>query len=111
MECQCCRAESAIWAWQPFGPSEGTLGSFTLLGSHYRGFPVVKIGQACKATLEHGEDLGFTYKGILYAGNANIGFKCDVATVTEWTNPSEREECASAKVHECTKCEERIQTR
>jgi hypothetical protein len=43
MKCQVCKQEQAEWAWQPFGPNE-TPDSYTLIGSHYRGFPVIKVG-------------------------------------------------------------------
>ena len=40
----------ALWAWQPFGPDEQP--SYSLLGSHYRGFPVIKICDDCKKETE-----------------------------------------------------------
>lgn len=53
------------WAWQPFGPDE-SIYSFTLAGSHYRGFPVIKIADDEKAEIESGKRFMFIYKGIEY---------------------------------------------
>ena len=49
------------WAWQPFGPDESPL-SFMVLGSHYRGFPVIKITQAECDLIKNGGPFEFTYK-------------------------------------------------
>ena len=64
-KCAVFQNDEAIWAWQPFGPGE-TITNFTVLGSHYRGFPVVKIGDAAKRRIEAGERVSFRYKGIKY---------------------------------------------
>ena len=37
----------AAYAWQPFGPDSSPVGTMTALGSHYRGFPVLKLCTAC----------------------------------------------------------------
>lgn len=50
MKCQICKHDEAIWAWQPFGPDERW--SFTALGCHYRGFPVIKICDQCHDLIE-----------------------------------------------------------
>lgn len=69
-KCQLCRAP-AVWAWQPFGPDENPL-SFATLGSHYRGFAVVKICEGCKARLQSGkEKIEFTHKGERYIWDGN----------------------------------------
>ena len=63
MKCHTCHQEEAHWAWQPFGPDE-TPDSFQLLGSHYRGFPVVKVCSTCKSAFQTGDFVvRFTYKG------------------------------------------------
>ena len=62
-KCQIYPGEPAIWAWQPFGPSEDIVGSFTCLGSHYRGFPVIKISDYAKKEIER---VGTTYADILF---------------------------------------------
>jgi hypothetical protein len=63
MKCHACHQEEAQWAWQPFGPDE-TPESFQLLGSHYRGFPVVKVCSTCKSAFQTGDFVvRFTYKG------------------------------------------------
>lgn len=62
VKCQLCRKEEAIWAWQPFGPDSDSR-SFASLGSHYRGFPVIKICDTCKGRIAYGKQLiVFTYK-------------------------------------------------
>ena len=43
--CQLCLQNEAMWAMQYVGDDKPT---FTLLGSHYRGFRVVKVCDACK---------------------------------------------------------------
>jgi hypothetical protein len=63
MKCHACHEEEAHWAWQPFGPDK-TPESFQLLGSHYRGFPVVKVCSSCKSAFQTGDFVvRFTYKG------------------------------------------------
>lgn len=63
MKCHACHQEEAQWAWQPFGPGT-TPNSFQLLGSHYRGFPVVKVCSTCKSAFQTGDFVvRFTYKG------------------------------------------------
>ncbi len=53
-----------MWSWQPFGPSEG--GSFVAPGSHYRGFPVVKVCGECKDKAQKRKQVNFSYQGTLY---------------------------------------------
>lgn len=65
MTCQCCktRGMEAQWAWQPLGPDERAA-SFTTLGNHYRGFPVVKVCGACKHRVETGQPVHFAVRKI-----------------------------------------------
>ena len=66
MKCQACKEQEASWAWQPWGPSE-TPDSFMMLGSHYRGFPIVKVCASCKSAFQTGDfPVAFTYKGHKY---------------------------------------------
>jgi hypothetical protein len=68
MKCQVCKQEEATWAWQPFGPGE-TANEYTLPGNHYRGFPIIKVGESCKNDFEKGDfPVRFTYKGHTYIG-------------------------------------------
>ncbi len=67
MKCQCCKNEEAIWAWQPLGPDDNPA-SYTLLGGHYRGFPVIKVGDACKTAFTSGDEVSFLYKKTRYIG-------------------------------------------
>lgn len=68
MKCQACKEQVAEWAWQPFGPSESP-DSFALLGSHYRGFPVVKVCGSCKSAFQSGDvQVFFSYKGHQFVG-------------------------------------------
>jgi hypothetical protein len=68
MKCQICRDEEAQWAWQPFGPGE-TANEYTLLGSHARGFPVIKVGDLCRSAFQTGDFIvKFEYKGHHYIG-------------------------------------------
>ncbi len=63
MKCHACHEQEAHWAWQPFGP-EKTPESFQLLGSQYRGFPVVKVCSPCKLAFQTGDFVvRFSYKG------------------------------------------------
>ena len=64
-KCQSCRKGEALWAWQPFGPDE-SLQSFTALGSHYRGFPVITICDECKGKVQSRHDVAFTYRKVPY---------------------------------------------
>ena len=68
MKCQICKDEDAQWAWQPFGPDESP-DSFAFLGNHYRGFPVIKVGDVCKNAFQTADfEVRFTYKGHHYIG-------------------------------------------
>ena len=63
MKCHACHQGGAGWAWQPFGP-DTTPDSFQLLGSHYRGFPVIKVCSSCKSAFQTGDFVvRFTCKG------------------------------------------------
>ncbi len=69
MKCQICQREQAVWAWQPLGPSETPDDSYALIGSHARGFPVIKVGDTCKYAFQTGDfPVYFTYKGFRYLG-------------------------------------------
>ena len=70
MKCQACkRQESELWAWQPFGPGEDIRTMFMVPGSHYRGFPIIKVCDSCKNDFEHGDfAVRFEYKGHKYIG-------------------------------------------
>ncbi len=50
IQCKICHVAVADWAWQPCGP--GTVMTFTTLGSHYRGYPVVKVCDWCKRRVQ-----------------------------------------------------------
>lgn len=67
MKCQCCKQEEAEFAWQPFGPDDDPA-RFALLGNHYRGFPVIRIGQNCKTAFLSGAEVSFLYKKMCYVG-------------------------------------------
>ncbi len=62
MQCQICRNRARDWAWQPFGPGESGV-TFSLPGSHYRGFPTIMICSYCKEQVERGEAVSFLYHG------------------------------------------------
>ncbi len=66
MKCQVCARNDVEWSWQPAGPGEDAR-CFTLPGSHYRGFPVVKVCDHCKQRIEYGKTLlHFMYKDQTY---------------------------------------------
>lgn len=69
MRCQICEAEEITWAWQPLGPDQDVKKAFVLLGSHTRGFPVVKVGDACKKSIQAGVETTYTYKHRQYTAN------------------------------------------
>lgn len=64
-KCQVYPPLPAVYAWQPFGPAEDIY-TITELGSHYRGFPVIKISEAAYAAIQGEQTVEFTYKGIKY---------------------------------------------
>ncbi len=68
MKCQACERKQypATWSWQPFGPDEDIEQSFTLPGSHYRGFPVIKLCASCKHAVQYEHKLSFSYRGNTY---------------------------------------------
>lgn len=67
-KCAVTKTDEVEWYWQPFGPDEG-INCFTLPGNHYRGFPVIKIGQAAKERIESGLAVTFTYKDVEYVAS------------------------------------------
>lgn len=67
MKCQILGGNhQATWAWQPFGVADNVRETFTTLGSHYRGFPVIKVSDAAKRLIQTGETVNFTYSKRLY---------------------------------------------
>lgn len=55
MKCQLCKQVAEITAsWQPFGPDE-SIRCLTAPGSHYRGFPVLKVCQDCEQAISSGQ--------------------------------------------------------
>jgi len=48
--CYVCHEHEAIYAWQPFGPGDD-YNCFTSPGSHYRGFPVIKVCDDCRTRI------------------------------------------------------------
>ena len=56
----------AVWAWQPFGVSDNPRETFTMLGSHYRGFPVIKVSDEAKRRIQFGDEINFVYQKRLY---------------------------------------------
>ncbi len=63
-KCQICGEKIGEFAWQPFGPADSCRDddAFMAPGSHYRGFPVLKICWNCKGELQNGENVSFTYQ-------------------------------------------------
>ena len=70
VKCRICHENIALWAWQPFGPGKPSEG-FTLLGNHYRGYPVIKICESCKRGYEAGNAKVFTFKYKFYRVTKN----------------------------------------
>lgn len=66
-KCRICREREGDIIWQPFGPDESHL-CFTTPGSHYRGFPAVRVCFRCKFLIEMGAkgSIVFRYKYKLY---------------------------------------------
>ena len=53
-KCEVCRKAEAVWAMQAM---PGGL-TFALLGSHYRGFQIVKVCEVCKVKMEKPHTVG-----------------------------------------------------
>lgn len=70
-KCQCCECDDATYAYQPFGPDESPHTAMTELGSHYRGFPVIKVCSVCHDAIRKGTPMEFTYKGKRYIASRN----------------------------------------
>lgn len=68
-KCSICKTEEITWTFQPLGPGEDAKTAFVLPGSHYRGFPAIGVCYACKANIEGGEEVQYTYKGRQYTTN------------------------------------------
>lgn len=60
--CKLCSQNGnvATYAWQPFGPGEQPW-TFTFLGSHYRGFTVIKVCDSCRGAIEGARGTGRPY--------------------------------------------------
>lgn len=72
MKCQILGGENqAEWAWQPFGVADDPRETFTMLGSHYRGFPVIKVSDEAKTRIQAGDEMNFVYNKRLYTIRAN----------------------------------------
>jgi hypothetical protein len=67
-KCQICKVNQSSWIWQPFGPAEDAF-LFTFPGSHYRGFPAIKVCDDCRGIIQKNEPVDFYYKGRHYIGN------------------------------------------
>jgi hypothetical protein len=79
MKCRVCKSNEAEWSWQPMGPGSDN-DTFTLPGSHYRGFAVIKVCAACKEQIQQGQPVTVIYKGHeVYVNQA----KCDVRTESD----------------------------
>lgn len=61
-KCKICKSRDAEWSWQPFGPGE-TSNLFATPGSHYRGFPVVKVCDDCKRNYQSGIPTIVNFRG------------------------------------------------
>ena len=68
-KCQICKEQEAEWAWQPFGPSTDSSECMAFLGSHIRGFVVIKVCEDCKENITKGHAMEFDYKGSHYIGD------------------------------------------
>jgi hypothetical protein len=66
IKCAVCGNDDATWAWQPWGPDVDVKRAFVLLGSHYRGFPTVKVCELCKQEIQDGKPVLVTVKGRIY---------------------------------------------
>jgi hypothetical protein len=62
MKCRVCKSNEAEWSGPPMGPGSDN-DTFTLPGSHYRGFAVIKVCTACKEQIEQGHPVTVIYKG------------------------------------------------
>lgn len=78
MKCQACERKQypVTWAWQPFGPDDDIEQSFVLPGSHYRGFPVIKLCTSCKYAVQHEHKLSFSYRGNTYMYAEGVVANC-----------------------------------
>jgi hypothetical protein len=70
MNCRVCKNHEAEWSWQPWGPGNER-DTFTLPGSHYRGFPVVKVCSECKEQIRQGKSITVSYRGREVCVNGN----------------------------------------
>jgi len=67
-KCQVCKEEYAVHIWQPELGDKNTL-VFYRPGFHIRGFIAIHLGEQCKAKLEQGKTITFTYKKQQYLAN------------------------------------------
>jgi hypothetical protein len=65
--CAICRARG-LWdsAWQPWGPHDDPRTAFALGNWWYRGFPMVRVCDACHDKIIGGEAVTFVHKGKTY---------------------------------------------
>jgi len=70
MKCAACLSTPATWTMQPFGPDDERI-TFTLPGSHYRGFPAIGVCDACKQLVQAGQRVAFVYKHVYYVVQEN----------------------------------------
>lgn len=70
-KCQVCKVDEAWFAYQPFGPDKNPHKWMTELGSHYRGFPVIKVCGFCHDAIAKGTPTEFTYKGTRYISSGS----------------------------------------
>lgn len=80
-KCQIYPEEEAVWAFQPFGPDED-IRWMAMLGSHYRGFPIIKIGELAREQIERGEYVQFRYSEVWY-----VAIDGKVMTKDEYLSP------------------------
>lgn len=60
MKCRICSSNEAYSFCQPFGPEDKPV--FVREGYHYRGFPVIRVCDTCKESIESGKELAITYR-------------------------------------------------
>ena len=61
-KCQVCKTnEQTGWIWQPFGPGVDYK-TFTVSGSHYRGFATLHICDQCLEKIKGGVPTEFIFK-------------------------------------------------
>lgn len=69
--CKICGIVECDYVYQPFGPDENPHEHMTLLGNHYRGFPVIKVCGYCRDDIAKGTPVEFVYKDKRYIASRN----------------------------------------